>query len=241
MARGPGRGAGLRSVRSRPCWRSAPCWGGPAPRSRGSPSAGAARHACRPLACGSASVCSSRLPPKVAACWCGRSQPCVQRLRFRLVAARPSDRGRARGRGRGAMDPGHRCRRRPGGTLAVRPGRLCHGSARSWRAAPHGIGRCEPVTVWRPGAAGGRAHARSARGIDPELQQRFADAGLVHLLSISGFHVGLITAWVFLVGRLAPAGPPEGTHAVRRGERALRRLSRLAGAGDPGGGAGGGG
>jgi competence protein ComEC len=40
-------------------------------------------------------------------------------------------------------------------------------------------------------------------GIDPELQDRFARSGLVHLLSISGFHVGLITAWVFLFGRLA--------------------------------------
>ena len=39
-------------------------------------------------------------------------------------------------------------------------------------------------------------------GIDPELQDRFAWSGLVHLLSISGFHVGLITAWVFLGGRL---------------------------------------
>lgn len=40
-------------------------------------------------------------------------------------------------------------------------------------------------------------------GIDPELQDRFAWSGLVHLLSISGFHVGLITAWVVLLGRLA--------------------------------------
>jgi competence protein ComEC len=39
-------------------------------------------------------------------------------------------------------------------------------------------------------------------GIDPELQDRFAWSGLVHLLSISGFHVGLITAWVFLMARL---------------------------------------
>jgi competence protein ComEC len=39
--------------------------------------------------------------------------------------------------------------------------------------------------------------------IDPELQERFARSGLVHLLSISGFHVGLITAWVFLLCRLA--------------------------------------
>jgi competence protein ComEC len=42
-------------------------------------------------------------------------------------------------------------------------------------------------------------------GIDPELQDRFAQSGLVHLLSISGFHVGLIGAWVFLVARLCRA------------------------------------
>lgn len=38
-------------------------------------------------------------------------------------------------------------------------------------------------------------------GIDRELQDRFAQSGLVHLLSISGFHVGIITAWIFLVCR----------------------------------------
>ena len=43
-------------------------------------------------------------------------------------------------------------------------------------------------------------------GIDLELQDRFARSGLVHLLSISGFHVGLITAWVFLLCRLARMG-----------------------------------
>jgi competence protein ComEC len=42
----------------------------------------------------------------------------------------------------------------------------------------------------------------SQGGIDPDLQERFAQSGLVHLLSISGFHVGLIAAWVFLVARL---------------------------------------
>ncbi|HUR94175.1 MAG TPA: DNA internalization-related competence protein ComEC/Rec2 [Gemmatimonadales bacterium] len=42
-------------------------------------------------------------------------------------------------------------------------------------------------------------------GIDPELQDRFAQSGLVHLLSISGFHVGLIAAWVFLVARVLGA------------------------------------
>jgi competence protein ComEC len=38
-------------------------------------------------------------------------------------------------------------------------------------------------------------------GFDRDLQDRFAHSGLVHLLSISGFHVGIITAWVFLLCR----------------------------------------
>jgi competence protein ComEC len=37
--------------------------------------------------------------------------------------------------------------------------------------------------------------------MSPELRQRYARSGLVHLLSISGFHVGLIAAWVVLLGR----------------------------------------
>jgi competence protein ComEC len=43
-------------------------------------------------------------------------------------------------------------------------------------------------------------------GIDRSLQERFAQSGLVHLLSISGFHVGVITAWVFLFCRLLRLG-----------------------------------
>jgi competence protein ComEC len=39
-------------------------------------------------------------------------------------------------------------------------------------------------------------------GIPQGLQDSFAQSGLVHLLSISGFHVGVITAWIFLLGRL---------------------------------------
>ena len=35
--------------------------------------------------------------------------------------------------------------------------------------------------------------------IDPILSQAFARAGLVHLLSISGFHVGLVWAWVLIL------------------------------------------
>jgi competence protein ComEC len=37
--------------------------------------------------------------------------------------------------------------------------------------------------------------------MDPELKDAFARSGLVHLLSISGFHVGLITAWLVLLLR----------------------------------------
>lgn len=43
--------------------------------------------------------------------------------------------------------------------------------------------------------------------LDPGLRDAFAYSGLVHLLSISGFHVGLIVAWVVLVGRLCRLPP----------------------------------
>ncbi|HEX9892868.1 MAG TPA: ComEC/Rec2 family competence protein, partial [Gemmatimonadales bacterium] len=39
--------------------------------------------------------------------------------------------------------------------------------------------------------------------MDAELKDAFARSGLVHLLSISGFHVGLITAWLVLLLRSA--------------------------------------
>lgn len=42
-------------------------------------------------------------------------------------------------------------------------------------------------------------------GMAPELKDRYARAGLVHILSISGFHVGVILAWVLLgVRQLTP-------------------------------------
>ena len=40
-------------------------------------------------------------------------------------------------------------------------------------------------------------------GIDPALNAAFARSGLVHLLSISGFHVGVIFGWTLLLFRLA--------------------------------------
>jgi competence protein ComEC len=38
-------------------------------------------------------------------------------------------------------------------------------------------------------------------GMSPELRSRYARAGLVHILSISGFHVGVLVGWVVLLGR----------------------------------------
>jgi competence protein ComEC len=44
-------------------------------------------------------------------------------------------------------------------------------------------------------------------GIDAEVRDRFAAAGLVHVLSISGFHMGLIAFWLLLVLRLSGLPP----------------------------------
>ncbi|MEO5826784.1 MAG: DNA internalization-related competence protein ComEC/Rec2 [Gemmatimonadales bacterium] len=42
--------------------------------------------------------------------------------------------------------------------------------------------------------------------LDTDLRNAFAAAGLVHLLAISGFHVGLIAGWLLLLLRLTPLG-----------------------------------
>lgn len=39
--------------------------------------------------------------------------------------------------------------------------------------------------------------------LDPDLREAYAQSGLVHILSISGFHVGLIAGWLFLLSRAA--------------------------------------
>lgn len=39
--------------------------------------------------------------------------------------------------------------------------------------------------------------------LDPTLSEAYAQSGLVHILSISGFHVGLIAGWLILLARLA--------------------------------------
>ena len=61
-------------------------------------------------------------------------------------------------------------------------------------------------------------------GIDPELQDRFAWSGLVHLLSISGFHVGSsrpgCSSWDAWRGCVAPRARARGG-----GERGVRHSS----------------
>ncbi len=45
----------------------------------------------------------------------------------------------------------------------------------------------------------------------PELRDRYARAGLVHILSISGFHVGVIVGWIVLLARSAGVPAPRAT------------------------------
>jgi competence protein ComEC len=42
--------------------------------------------------------------------------------------------------------------------------------------------------------------------LDPQLSEAYARSGLVHILSISGFHVGLIAGWLYLLGRVLRLG-----------------------------------
>ncbi len=116
--------------------------------------------------------------------------------------------GRAAGAGTLARVTG-RWMPRPGmGGRAA--GTLVVGEVRVLEARP---GTADRLRNWLFGASrrlyGARAGVVDALilgrrgGIDLELQDRFARSGLVHLLSISGFHVGLITAWVYLLCRLA--------------------------------------
>ena len=92
---------------------------------------------------------------------------------------------------------------RPGGSLAVREVGALEGRPSPGAAVRNYLYEASRRLFGpRAGMVDALILARRG-GIEPELQDRFAWSGLVHLLSISGFHVGLITAWVFLAGRLA--------------------------------------
>ncbi len=96
---------------------------------------------------------------------------------------------------------------RPGGLLLVgkvSPGASTPGTSeqlRNWLARTtrrlygERSGTVEALIVNRRGA------------MPPELRDRYARAGLVHILSISGFHVGVIVGWIVLAARAAGLPP----------------------------------
>ena len=91
---------------------------------------------------------------------------------------------------------------RPGGTLVVRGVDPATGSP-SLSAQLRTVLAAASTELYGARASLVDALMLGRRGtIDPELQDRFAQSGLVHLLSISGFHVGLIGGWIFMVARL---------------------------------------
>ncbi len=50
--------------------------------------------------------------------------------------------------------------------------------------------------------------------LDRDLLENFAGAGLVHLLSISGFHLGVLAGWVFVLLRLGGVGRERAGYAA---------------------------
>ncbi|HET7470996.1 MAG TPA: DNA internalization-related competence protein ComEC/Rec2 [Gemmatimonadales bacterium] len=91
---------------------------------------------------------------------------------------------------------------RPGGTLVVRGADPPTGSPSVSARLRTVLGRAS-AELYGARASLVDALMLGRRGaIDADLQDRFAQSGLVHLLSISGFHVGLIGGWIFLVSRL---------------------------------------
>jgi competence protein ComEC len=90
----------------------------------------------------------------------------------------------------------------PGGTLAVVDVRRMGGKPGPSARLRTTLGRASQ-TLYGPRAPMVDALILGRRGsMDQALQDRFAQSGLVHLLSISGFHVGVITAWIYLLSRL---------------------------------------
>jgi competence protein ComEC len=95
---------------------------------------------------------------------------------------------------------------RAGGTLVI-----AGAEAESAHGAPQGISAALRNAIARASRElyGARAPLVDAlvvgrrADMDPALKDAFAQSGLVHLLSISGFHVGLLAGWVVLLARSA--------------------------------------
>lgn len=117
---------------------------------------------------------------------------------------------------------------RPDGLFARPGGTLIATSATPHPSLSLGTGLAPRIPRWRSGQASHAVRARllatthalygdraplvdallfDRRGaIDRDTRDRFAASGLVHLLSISGFHVGLIVGWVLVLLRAGGMG-----------------------------------
>ncbi len=109
---------------------------------------------------------------------------------------------------RGRWIPGLEHQGRRSGILSVQRGSLVgegHAPVARWRAR---LAR-EARTLYgsRSGLVGA-VILNQREGLDRELRNTWAAAGLAHLLCISGLHVGILAGWLLLLGRalgLAPA------------------------------------
>ncbi len=92
---------------------------------------------------------------------------------------------------------------RPSGTLVIRSIGAMSGAPSLGARIRNGVAHASATLYGRRAAIVDALVLGRRSGIDRDLQDQFAQSGLVHLLSISGFHVGLIASWVFLIARLA--------------------------------------
>ena len=100
---------------------------------------------------------------------------------------------------------------RPDGMLLVRQVDSARGAPSPVEALRNRLVRATQA-LYGPRAPLVNALLAGWRGeLDPDLRSAFASAGMMHLLAISGLHVGLLAAWAYLVLRLVrvPRHPAE--------------------------------
>ena len=121
---------------------------------------------------------------------------CAGRIRLRLAAgAAPS--------GATLVVVG---RHEPGAALRVERYRVLDVAPAVRYRIRDAVGR-RIASLYGPRAAVVDALVLGRRGdIDPELRAEFVAAGLAHLLAISGLHVGIIAAWIAVLGRALGLG-----------------------------------
>jgi competence protein ComEC len=95
---------------------------------------------------------------------------------------------------------------RPSGTLVVREVRQVSGTPDLTSRVKSAIAHASRVLYGTRAPMVDALIVGRRGGISRDLQDRFAQSGLVHLLSISGFHVGVITGWIVLLGRVLGMG-----------------------------------